>query len=109
MFPGNMNGRYLIFLEYVKNVKARRNNMKLFYINGKNIMGRDCDTRVKDCPMVDYMRSQAFDIKTSKANGNQSILFESSFHVPDWERGTYVVSMASICAECQSQKRQKSR
>ena len=78
--------------------------MKQFYINGKNVMNRDCDTRVKECPVGDYMRSQAFDIKTRKTGKTQSVLFESSFHVPDWERGTYVVSMASICAECKSQK-----
>ncbi|MBO4700810.1 MAG: hypothetical protein J5620_03635 [Alphaproteobacteria bacterium] len=78
--------------------------MKQFYINGKNVMNRDCDERVKKCPVVDYMRSQAFDIKTSSNNKSRSVLFESSFHVPDWERGTYLVSMASVCAECQSQK-----
>ena len=80
--------------------------MKLFYINGKNVMGRDCDIPTKECSIVDYMRSQAFDIRTNKIDNIQSILFESSFHVPDWERGMHVISMTSVCAECQSKKQQ---
>ena len=80
--------------------------MKLFYINGKNVMGRECDIRVRDCPIVDYMRSQAFDIRANMANNTQSILFETSFRISDLERGTYVISMANVCKECRSKKEQ---
>ena len=78
--------------------------MRLFYINGKNVMGRDCNIKLKECPVVDYMRSQAFDIKTGKTNKIQSVLFETPFHISEWERGMYVISMVSVCDECQSKK-----
>ena len=78
--------------------------MKLFYINDKNVMGRDCDIPTKDCQIADYMRSQAFDVKTKRLDNIHSILFESSFHVSDLERGMHVIAMANVCAECQSKK-----
>lgn len=75
--------------------------MKLFYINGENVMGRDCYKTVRECPIVNHMRDLGFDVRLKYVKNITKVLFENQFDVSDWERGLHVIEMINICNNCQ--------
>lgn len=76
--------------------------MKLFYINGENVMGRWCDKPVHECPVVGYMCSFGFDVKLKDVKGGiTKVLFENQYScLSNWERGIRAIGMSNICNNC---------
>ena len=74
--------------------------MKLFYVNGKNVMGRDCTKPVENCPIIEYMRNEQFGVKFNP----KGIFFVKPYQLFDFECGIHVITMTGICSNCKNKK-----
>lgn len=78
--------------------------MKIFYINKKNVMGRNCAKKLGDCLIVDHMRSQGFDVSVEDLKDIQNVLFSVSYQLTPFDRGARVIEMHTVCANCRGNR-----